>query len=178
MRTKTALVFKHPVTLGVVRQLHFLHCLTGFQYAHSSFFMPLAVCHPYTHTDTVSIMAGCCLHSDPIFSDRRRTICFVCHTKRGNAVQVQVDQHSTQTQNTSDASIGMFSNRLLMSTQSLINWTGYKPLYLLVKSRLITYTRKTRLLHKPKGKKYFSLKCTKFPHMIFNLNSKDIFFFS
>lgn len=50
---------------------------------HSLFFLDaLAMCHPCTHTDAVSIMAGCCLYSDPIFPDRRRAICFVCHTKR------------------------------------------------------------------------------------------------
>ncbi len=64
-------------------------------------------------------MAGCCLYNDPIFPDWRGAIGFVCHTKRREAVRVQVDPPPSA--HTPNPSIMASSHRLPVSTEALIN---------------------------------------------------------
>lgn len=64
-------------------------------------------------------MAGGCLYNDHIFPDWRGAIGFVCHTKRREAVWVQVDHTHKHTLN---PSIMASSYRLPVSTEALINW--------------------------------------------------------
>lgn len=102
------------------------------------FLLALTVCHPCTHANAVSIMTGCCLYSDPIFPDRRGAICFVCHTKRGNAMWVQVDHPSTHTHihtRARQAPLSWCSPIDFLCQHKLwLTVDRHKPLYLLDKS--------------------------------------------
>ena len=69
-------------------------------------------------------MAGCCLYNDPIFPDWRGAICFVCHTKRREAVWVQADHPTTHTHTNTN------TRRTLLSWRPPIDFLCQQTLWL------------------------------------------------
>lgn len=86
----------------------------------SPYSLSLPLMHSYTNA--VSILAGCCLYNDPIFPDWQGALGFVCHTRRREAVWVQVDHpctHShTHTHSEPLYHIMESSHRLPVSTEA------------------------------------------------------------
>lgn len=113
---------KHTVTLrpawSVTRTIW--HTYKAHAHTHFSFSV-LSLSRMHSHTNVVSIMAGCCLYNDPIFPDWRGAIGFVCHTKRGSASTSGSPLH-THAHTHPNPSIMASSHRLPVSTEALINW--------------------------------------------------------